>query len=533
MLGWTRKELVLFVLFSTLTLAWSSAPNWAGYAAQDEQSAFAGSYFDVADYASHLAMMQSGRAGAWGYEIRFTSEPHRPAYTRLFYVLLGELSRPFGVEASVIFEIARWVFGYAALLSIYLLARRSFAGDVSGGKWLAFFLIVFGSGLGWLQRTTGWIPGQLTPIDFWLIDAYVLFSLSLFPHFALSLALMCLGWMLYLDFLSKANWLRIGGVVLAALTVQLIDPIAFLVIDVAIAATALVHQMMHGRQGDQHWWAALVIAVAQIPLLLYSLWLYSRDPVWHQYALQHATPSPPPIYYIFGFGLLWPFALVGSARAVRQRNIILVASLAWVIAAFALAYSPIVLQRRFLFGITIPLGLLAAAGVMDILVFASAAFGLWSGRQHFLAFLLGLSVCMTTLVFVPAHALYMRTRPEGFFYPMVLQEGFDWVIANTRPDDVILAAPRTSQLIAQYTGRRVFAGHEMETVGYTSKAAEVEAFYRGLLPSDWLSRYPIAWVVFGPYERSLAPGFGPGDPLELVDHVRTLDIYRTRTHLIR
>lgn len=533
MLGWARKELVFFVLLSTLTLAWSSAPNWVGYAAQNGQSAFAGAYFDVADYASDLAMMQSGRAGAWGYEIRFTSEPHRPAYTRLFYVVLGELSRPLGVEAAVIFEVARWIFGYAALLSIYLLARRSFAGDVPGWNWLAFLLIVFGSGLGWLQRTAGWIPGQLTPIDFWLIDAYVLFSLSLFPHFALSLALMCLGWMLYLDFLCKANWLRIGGVVLAALTVQLIDPIAFLVIDVAIAATALVHERMHVRHGNLHWRAALVIALAQIPLLLYSLWLYGQDPVWSQYAAQHATLSPPPIYYVFGFGLLWPFALVGSARAFRQRSKILLASLAWVIAAFALAYSPIVLQRRFLFGITIPLGLLATAGVMDTLVFASAVFKLRSGRQHFLAFLLGLSACMTTLVFVPAHALYMLTRPEGFFYPRVLQEGFDWIIANTRPDDVILAAPRTSQLIAQYTGRRVFAGHEMETVGYTNKAAQVEAFYRGRLPSDWLSRYAIAWVIFGPYERRLAPGFLPGAPLELVDHVRTLDIYRTRTDLIR
>src|SRR5512146_3147212 len=153
----TRRELLLLLLVSTLLMTWSSMPDWAGYSASNRTTAFGGAYFDPQDYAVHIAMIRAGMQGEWGYHIRFTTEPHSTAYLRMFYILLGELNRLLGIAPETIFQVARWLFGYLALFSIYMLARRCFGN--TRWQWFAFLLAVLGSGLGWLQRIFGWVPG--------------------------------------------------------------------------------------------------------------------------------------------------------------------------------------------------------------------------------------------------------------------------------------------------------------------------------------------------------------------------------------
>ncbi len=521
-----RKEILFFILISTLVLAWSSIPDWAGYAAQNNQVVFTGTYNDAGDYAVHIAMLRSGMNGAWGYNLRFTSEPHQTAYIRMFYIVLGEINRLFDLDPQTIFQIARWIFGYTALFSIYLLAKRTF--DDSRWRWTAFFLIVFGSGLGWLQIMFGWIPGQVTPIDFWLIDCYVLFSLSLFPHFAFTLTLMCLACILYLDYLRSGNWLRILAIIAAALAVQFVNPIAFAVIDIAIAIMTLFDWIKKGRMQINGLIVLSIIAITQIPLLAYNFVLLSKDPIWNEFTVQNQTLSPPPIYYLWGFGLFWPFALVGAIRAIRERNMILLASLAWTISAFALAYAPFAIQRRFLLGITIPLGLLATRGLVDIFQFISQKNDWLARRIPSLTLLTGLLLSLTTLTFIPAQAVYMLGQPKDFFYPRVLDSAFEWLSIHTEPNDLILSATHTGQLLAQETGRRVYVGHTMETLGYATKIIEVKSFYQNESAPNWLTQIPVQWIVYGPYEQSLSPDFKPGASLELVFQNNSVQIYKKK-----
>ena len=522
----SRRELLLFVLIAAAMLALSSLPDLSGYFGEDQQSAFGGTYFDAPDYSVHMEMLRAGMQGAWGYQLRFTSEPQQAAYTRLFYIGLGELNRLFRVAPTIVFQAARLVVGFAALLAIYLLAKRSFEADASRWRWLAFSMAVLGSGVGWVQRAMGWIPGPITPIDFWMIDPYVLFGLSLFPHFAFSIALMCLALALYVDFLAKGNWLRIGAVILAGVLIQFVNPIAFLGIDATIVVLTIVPGSTSVVKRSLRWAALLVIACSQIPLLVYNLQLVGQNPAWSQFALQNETLSPPPIYYLWGFGLLWPLAVVGAIQALRRRRIVLLATVAWAIVAFLMAYSPSTVQRRFLLGITIPLGFLATFGAMCVLESASKRSSWISRRVAGLSVLVGIFVCLNTLIFILAHTFYMLRRPPDYFYPRALNAGLEWIVAKTQPDDIILTTARTGQLVAQFTGRRVFVGHEMETLFYTTKVAEVDAFYRGDLAADWLSKYPICWIVYGPYEREIAPDFSNASNLFPVFGSASVQIYR-------
>lgn len=522
-----RRETIALVLAATLLLVWSSLPNWSGYLAQDAQHAYGGAYFDPQDYAVHTTMLRTGLRGAWAYSLRFTSESHSAAYVRMFYVVLGELDRLTGLSPEMIFEISRWVFGYTALFAIYLLARRAFDGEVQLRKWSAFFLIVAGAGLGWMQRSLGWVPGPITPIDYWLIDAYVLFSLSLFPHFALTLTLMCVAWLVYLDYLDLGGWLRILVVVLAAATTQMINPVAFMVVDVALLASTLLYALKTSSPPHTRWIGLAAVAVSQIPLLIYNVHILTGMPVWSQYTAQNQTPSPPPVYYLWGFGLFWPPALVGAQQAFRQRSMILLACVAWLATGFVLAYAPFPIQRRFLLGITIPLGLLATRGLADSLAFLSQRSGWLLRRTRALTLLAILLVSIGTLTFYPARTWYTLTKPPELFYPRSLDAAFSWISRKTEPDDLILATPRTSQLIAQNTGRRVFVGHEMETLDYTTKVREIESYYRGEMPHSWLVQNHIRWVMYGPFESQIAPDYQPGPDLEFALQGGDVFIYRS------
>ena len=168
--------------------------------------------------------------GDWAYQFRFTTEPHTAAYTRLFYIARGQINRLLQLDPAILFEAARWFLGTLALFALYALAERVF--DEARWQRIAFLLAVFGSGLGWLQLMTGWVPGAITPIDFWLIDAYFFFGLALFPHFSFVTALLCLAFAFYLDFLRAANWTRIAWIGTLSILAQFVNPIAFALVDV-------------------------------------------------------------------------------------------------------------------------------------------------------------------------------------------------------------------------------------------------------------------------------------------------------------
>ncbi len=474
-----QKDLLLLAAASTALLAWSSLPNFAGYAAQDEQFAFGGTYFDTGDYAVHVAMLRAGMQGAWGYNLRFTSEPHTTAFIRVFYILLGELNHLLQAPPEVIFQVARWILGYIALFSIYLLARRCFESVDPRWKWLAFSIAVLGAGVGWLQRMAGWVTSPITPIDYWLIDAYVLLSLSLFPHFALTLACMCVAFLSYLSYLRGGNYGRVVIVVLCGLVVQLVNPVAFIVVDVALVAATVVNRKSSGPAPTVGWIPLAIIAIAQLPLFLYNFYVLTGLPVWSQFTAQNQTPSPPPVYYLLGFAPFWPPAILGTILAFRRQSIMLLSSAAWVIAAFALAYLPVGIQRKFLLGVTIPFGLLATSGLAESLQFLSRRKAWISKRSPFARPSDRLCILHDYLHVLPCPRLLYASAAAGVLLPTQPDAAFDWIATNTRPDDLILSAARTGQLLAQKTGRRVFVGHEMETLHFPAKVQEGQSYYEG------------------------------------------------------
>lgn len=520
----TLSKFLLLLISIVAILMFSSIPIWLGRSAQPESLTFRGTYTDTQDYAVHLSMMQAGRMGEWTYQLRFTSEEHQPAFIRLFYVFLGHFSRWLNIDVETVFHLARWVFGLTALVVIFQLFQKLFTDQT--WAWSGFFLAVLGSGSGWLQLLLGAPLEPIAPIDFWLIDAYTLFSISLFPSFSFTLTLMVAALLIFLDYLETEKWSRIAAICILAIIAQGVNPIAFAVIDIAMAVTLFITWWKQRKINLKQAGALGVIAAVQVPLFFYNLIILTRDPIWSQFTSQNETLSPPLMFYGWGFLPFWIFAIFGLYQAMRERNIYLTALIAWGIAGFMLAYAPVAIQRRFLLGITIPLAALAIHGLQFLINSLPTSFAFLIKRKRLIAFTYILLASLSTFFLFLNSSMYTLSQPDNLYYPRDLANAIQWLDENTAANEFVLAAVDTSQVIAQRSDLKVYVGHEMETLHFYNKESLMQAYYRGTIADEWLSQTPVKWVVYGPNEMEINSTFSPTPFLEPVFQNDTVIIYR-------
>lgn len=513
----------MFLLAAVAIIGFSSIPFWLGRSAETDDVVFRGTYADTADYSVHVAMMRAGQQGEWTYQLRFTNEPHNPAFIRLFYVFLGHVSRWTNMDVEFVFHAARWFFGLTALFAIYRLFQKIYRQKSSAA--FAFFLAVFGAGIGWLQLILGAPLEPISPIDLWLIDAYILFSISLFPSFSLTLTLMAAALYFFFDHLENEKTGSLIWVCLCAVISQLFNPIAFAVIDAAMAGAVIFSWWEHRRIDFRQLRSLIVIAAIQVPLLAYNLFVLVRDPIWSQFTLQNATLSPPPAFYLWGFAPFWIFAIFGAIRAIRERDPISGSMLVWVAGGFALAYLPVLIQRRFLLGITIPLSVLAIYGIQFVLSKLPARLEAVKKREGLIYFSYVLISSISSLFLILNASLFVQTRPVSLFYPRDLETAIQWLEANSKPNEFALASVETSQVIAQETHLQVYTGHEMETLYFDNKESAMRAYFNGTISDEWLSQTSIRWILYGPLEEALTPDFSPSPSLDLVYQNDSVEIY--------
>ncbi len=490
---------------SLLLLLLSSVPYLAGYRAQTPTLHFSGAVFDRSDVAVHLATLQSGARGEWRYRMRFSSEPQQGAYIKLGYLFLGQAAAPF-LRLSpqgpvIVYHAARLLLGLAACAAVYALMSQLFQ-DLLARR-LGFALATTGAGVGWLQLLAGWQPvTDISPMEFWLVDGYVFFSLLQFPHLIAVIALLVAMIAGYLDYLRSPCAWKVALIATAGVVAQAVSPYAPVLADVALAGAVLSVILQSRRIPRQQLGALLVIGAAQIPLLVYNLRVFSNDPLLRVFAQQNVTLSPPLIYVLFGYFLFWPLAAIGIWALLRKPQPGLVAMLSWLLAATVLAYLPWPLQRRFFLGYTIPLAALATLAVTQILLprLRRSWPGLmrrWTGPLVLLFVGMAMLSSMYTAL---GFAVLIRSRPAEYFDPAELTRAVDWLSSKASPDDVVLGSSQTGMLVAARAGLVAYLGSPFETLYADRKMEQVEDYYAGRLPAAWILESGVDWVVRGPYE---------------------------------
>ncbi len=512
-----RRELAHATVIAMLVVSLSSVPYLIGYLSAAPGTVFSGFVVDLDDCSSHLAKMQQGSWDGWTYRILFTPEDHPGAILNTFYVGLGKLASLLGFSLIQIYQLARLACGLGLLLTAYLFIASFVEGRER--RLTAFLLVCLSSGLGWLVLLIGspTLAG-LSPIDFWLMEAYTFFTIFTFPHMAAAVALLLLFFVLALRDLAAPRIPLLLSSVVALLALCAIQPFMALLVDAALAAYWVL--LVWARR-EVPWREGLTLCtwgVVPLPLIAYYLRAFDIDPVFRSWSAQNILPSPPVLHLALGYGIVLALAALGAVFVIRQRNEKRLFLVAWVTIGLLLMYVPFKLQRRMVEGLHVPLCVLATVGLLDYVV-PTALRARWmeriaewrgyeaKGFRRFLVFLLIAATLPSTLFLVADSSVRALDSGSALFYTTGEIEAIHWLKYNTLRTDTVLASYEMGRLIPARAGNRVFMGHFIETVEVNHKKILANTFFQSQTSNGFrlelLEEYNISYVLHGPSEARM------------------------------
>jgi hypothetical protein len=537
----SRTEWRWAAIWIAVALIVTSVPYLVGWLRSTPDRVFGGFAFAIEDGYSYLAKMKQGAEGLWLFQLPYTSEAHTPAIFYLFHLLLGKFSALTGLSTPLVYHLARVLFDAILLAVIYRFIAMFTAWRPV--RRIAFLLIIFSGGLGWLLILLGqtdWLGSA--PIDLISPEAYTFLILYGFPHLALARTLLLLGLLVW----WKNPEARIQDAVLAGLSwfgMGLLVPFYVAVIGaiviVGLLAKAIVARKIDWRNVGR---AALAGLIASPPLI-YTFVVLATDPIWKVWADQLVILSPHLLHYVLGYALVGVLAIIGIVKTQRRR-VIDPKLIGWLIAVPVLIYIPFNSQRRLIESWQMPLVFCAAIGLVYAVLPAWSRsrlvkrltrhrrYTVHGLRSWLLAGTLLLSATTYALMLVEQTARIVARVELGFRDGAELT-ALRWLDERVTYDDVILSSYNTGNFLPAMAGAKSFLGHGPETAYSDEKRRLVEQFYSSGMSNAWrrefLRRWSITHVFFGPLEEKVGQ-FDPNkvDYLTLVYDRDGYQIYQVQ-----
>jgi hypothetical protein len=513
----TRREWVWAAAFALVLMALTTVPYLVAAASQNADWRFGGFLLAVEDGNSYVAKMGEGAHGAWLFTLPYSTEPQRGVLIYSFYLVLGRLAGPNHDAQVIVYHAARIVFGIGLLLASYLFLSE-FLPRVPQRR-LGLVLVALGGGLGWL--VTLLFPAGLLgslPVDLISPEAFSYIVLFGFPHLAAARALFLLALLAF----WRGRGLLAG---LSLIGVGLIQPVPVLVMWAVIGVYLALSALWRRQRGALAAWyhdvrTAIVLVLLSAPLVLYTVFVLSSDPIMRQWSAQNQLPSPAPLHYLLAYGVWLAVAAPGWRLLWRGQPRLALLAGGWIAAIPFLLYMPVSVQRRLIEGVQLPLAALAVLG----LTVAARRF-----RRWLTPLVLGLTTPTAALLWLGA-LLAARVPAEPIFHPADQLAAFAWLAKNAQPGQAVLSAYETGNALPAYAPLVAYIGHGSETAFLAAKLPRVAAFYQAATPAAdrlaLLGDGRIAYVIFGPWERALGDFDPAGAPyLQLHDQSGAYLVY--------
>jgi hypothetical protein len=510
-----------------LVLGLASLPYLAGALAAGPDRVFTGLQVNPLDGVSYLAKMRIGYDGGWLFQLPFVPEQGQGVFLFTYFIALGHLARILNLPLIVVFHMARLLGGFALLWMVYeLIARVTAAIDLRRRSW---WIVALSSGVGWLAV----LLGHPDSADVTIPESNTFYSLIANAHFALAAAIMIAMFILILETRSFSIR-RVIALTALSSVLAILQPFAPVAVYGIASVTLLMLWWRDARllsvqpvSGTQHkntaafpraqFMAAFIAGSLTVPLLLYLYSATQADALLRAWSQQNQTPSPPPLDYVLGYGLLWLFAFFGARQAWRRKTDWDVLLLVWIVVTLPLLYAPFPLQRRLALGLHVPIGILAAFGLTEIVRAA------WPRRA-----LIGVTL-LTSVFIVVALMGGAVTRDPRIYLSTGEAAALAWLQANVPRQAVVLASPEMGGFIPAFAGQRVVYGHPYETINAKAREQQVKDFFAGTIDRAQLLRDDaVSYIIVGPRERKLGMLDTQQLPAELVFSSGDVAVYRVR-----
>jgi hypothetical protein len=510
----STNEILWATAWALLALSLTSLPYLLGCYLSSPEMHFGGFVIAVEDGNTYMAKMGQGARGEWLFHLLYTSEDHDGAILLTFHLLLGKLARLSGLSLLSVYHLARLLGGFFLLWMTYVFISY-FVPSVALRR-IAFLLICFSSGLGWLLITLG-LSSDI-PIDFLLPEAFTFLILYAFPHLALARTLMLGTFILTLTAFRRNRllWAILAGITcfLVGLIVPFYVGVAYVVLGSYLLALLWKRRHVPWRELG----LTAVVAFISAPVLLYNGYVFWTNPIFRAWAEQNLILSPHPLHYVSGYTIVALLAIGGMGYVLRRSESEKLFLVSWVLVVPPLLYIPFNLQRRLIEGFQIPLCILASLGLARYVLPALTRSGLTRNLTRFKRYtrpkLRRFATTAIILLTIPSNLLLVATgliqvshlAPPIFHEGMEL-EAMDWLAAHTRPSDVVFSSYEAGNYIPARAGNRVFLGHGSETVRAEEKENIVRRFFQAQTGDAYreeiLRQYNIACLFYGPAERAM------------------------------
>ncbi|RMG90226.1 MAG: hypothetical protein D6712_00235 [Chloroflexi bacterium] len=462
------------------------------------------------DYNSHMAKMWQGARGDWDYRLLFTHEDHIGLNgVQGFYVALGAISSLFSLSFPVVYHLARIILIIALVFALWRFAARFFTS--SRECWIVLLLGTVAAGWSWVLLIFPSLTAEVSPIEFWLFDAFTILAMIYMPHFVAAILLQIVA------FLALDAWLSRGGgwraLTIMTFALQLdafIQPYAAPVLVMLVILLGAYHTF---SAKTLHWRRAIKLA---LPLFGYGVVVLAQyvamqaDPIWADFVSQNITASPNILFYIFGYAPFIIPILFGARHFLlgEKQDDIWWLPLFWLFLVAALLYAPLPTQRRYLLGVQTPLAVLAAYGWAKVLL---PRFSERYQAVVFSIYILFAALAPLALILFNTVQLSEDAKPLQVYSSPDEVAAYMWVQQNTEPYALFLTTFDWSgsgsggKLVAM-TGRRAFLGHWIETARFDDKIAQAQRFYNAATSDEWrqnfLEEIGADYLWYSDFERA-------------------------------
>jgi hypothetical protein len=478
-----NKNLTFLIV---LLIVVSALPSLVGFLSSNSELVYSGVVFNPVDGYTYLAKMQIGQSGDWLFTLPFTQQPGEGRMLYPFYIAAGQILRFLPIPAAIWFNVMRLAACAFMIVILIKLAQRVFP---ENGKIQTTICIVLcaGGGMGWLL-----LPFGKFGADFWISEAYPFLSGLANPHFPLSLGLMVTAILLISDGKKPIHllWIFLTGILLSILS-----PFGFVVAAIVVGVNWLWEAI---RKEKQSILPVLAFCLAGLPYSLYQYWAVQSTPQFAAWTAQNQTPSPAAWDIFLSFSP-WLILLIAGYKDIlgRRDDPVIRKLIVWVIAGIVLTVIPFNLQRRFLFGLYIPV---ACLGLITIPYIAKMI----RMRPNRLARICTILSLLTPLFLLTMTIFAPVSHNPLYFYRTDELAAINWLSEQGGSKVTVLASGQTGALIPSVSRLRVLYGHPFESIDAEKNKKAIEDFYSGKMTvgesMDFLKNNHVDWVFAGPRE---------------------------------
>ena len=465
---------------------------------------------NTADVNGYLSMIEEARQGSWRMRNLFTAEPHDSFQIRPLWLSIGLIGRALsGVSNVALMEAARFPIAFCLLLTISFFATRLFS--TPREQFVSFFVMVFGSGLGWMRLVAD-------PPDLRIVETSTFLTLISPPLYALSLTLVLL-----ILFCVERVWnsdhpfkysIAAG---FFALWLGFDRPFSAITLAFTLTIFMTIEWSSNRHNFVERWKLLAPIGFGLGISILYQFLSIRSVPVYSQWNRQHVLPTPSWAQLLTSLGFLIPLALLGAGHFFRANRVLAICVGAFVICSWFFSHLPFGFQERFLEGLPVMISMFAAFGLIRLLRPISTA-TLYTSAVTIAILILGLSHFFA--IRADLSAIARQSPPQ--YMPRVVLDAMRKMKSLAAPGEAILSTEPTGNFLIAYSGRPVVVGQKIQTANYPEKWRLVNQ-YLSTPANDPRSRELFieshaTWLFWGPEEAGMSRGrFHPAQTDYLVE----------------